>query len=324
MLFSKNVRRNGKGPQGNFMFRRRRTTLRVEMKHLLELNPETDATRREKRLRTAGKGVRIAAMLLFAMALISAGKIVVQEAFLENPHFKLQHLSVTTDGILTSSQIVAATGLREEMNLLGVSLVQVREKLEALPQVKKAKVSRGYPGLLFLQVEQRQPVAWLESTDLNLALKAKGYGCLLDAEGYVIPSDGFQEEQRRLPAIQLGKLDRIVPGQKVESPSVLMALQLLKAHEKSSVGSSVRLHTIVASKAYSLTALYESNISVTFPTQDFEKQLSRLGRVFEEAGRQKWRLASVDLLVEQNVPVTLRGPTITSRNPGHRALADVN
>ena len=43
-----------------------------------------------------------------------------------------------------------------------------------------------------------------------------------------------------------------------------------------------------------------------FPSQGVDRQFGRLARVLQESAKQKWQVASVDLLVEKNVPVTLR------------------
>jgi len=329
MLFSRNIKRNGKGPQGNYVFRRPRKKLHVELKHRLELNPETDATRRQKRLRTAGVGAKIAMIFLCIMGLFSAGRIVIKEAFIDNARFHLQHFSVKTDGNLTTSQIVAASGLQEGINMLGVSLVKVREKLEALPEVKNAKVSRGYPGILFMEVEQRHPVAWLSCPDLGVEEKVAGYGVLLDADGFVLPSGELSDVERRLPVIQVAKLDRILPGQQIESSQVHAAIELLKAQERSKIEPALHLKRIDATKGFCITALYDNRVTVTFPSHDLDSRIERLGRVMAEARKQSWQLATVDLLVEQNVPVTFRSGGRTTELSAHsqgtrRALAATN
>lgn len=306
MLFSKNTRRKPGAAKGNYAFRRRRKVVRLEV-HRLELNPETAATRRESRRKTARFGFKIAVGLLAAMGVFSAGKIVVKEAFVENPKFQLQHFSVMTEGEITPSQIVNATGLHEGMNMLGISLVQVRERLESMPQVRKAKVTRGYPGMIFLDVEQRHPVAWLESPEHKLEAKVSGYGCLLDADGVVLPSGELTEARRNLPVIRVGRVHRLVPGQSIESPSALAALKLLRLHDNTAASRTLGVKLVDATRHHVLGITYDSRIQVTLPVDNMEKELGRLDRIFDEAERQKWQLATVNLLVTQNVPVTLRG-----------------
>jgi cell division septal protein FtsQ len=329
-FFARNTHRKRNAVRGNYAFRSRRKRVRIEV-HRLDLNPETAASLREKRRRVMRWGFKFAVGSLVLTGLISVGKIVVRDAFVESPRFKLQHISVMTDGSLQPSAIIAATGLQEGVNMLGIPLVQVREKLEQLPLVRHAKVSRGYPGVLFLEVEQRQPVAWLECSQLRLAANVPGSGCLVDADGFALPSGEVKLEQEKLPTIRVEKLSRLAPGQCIESPAVHAALKLLQAHAASDLAHSANIVRIDASRGYALTVSFDSRLTVVLPTDQIEKQLQRLARVIREARDAKWQIATVDLLVERNVPVTLRssaatpgGTTAPAQRRPNRTVAGAN
>ncbi|MEZ0277552.1 MAG: cell division protein FtsQ/DivIB [Roseimicrobium sp.] len=335
-LFPKNRKRRPNAVRGNYAFRsRKKTRVRLDV-HRLEMNPETDATRREHRRNAMRWGFKFAVAALMAIGLFSAGRIVVREAFTNNQRFQLQHISVATEGELSPSQLIAASGLQTGINMLDIGLVQVRERLEALPQVRHAKVTRGYPGLVFLEVEQRRPVAWLECPEQRLEAKVAGYGCLLDDSGVVLPSDDVTEARRKLPVIRVAKMQRLMPGHVIEAPEVIQALQLLKTHEGSALAHSMKIRRIDASRGYALAAQYDALFTVIFPADEFEPQMRRLERVVHEASQRKWELATVDLLVADNVPLTLRGtpvmavpepepaPAVTPRRPVKRQLARNN
>ena len=305
-LFPKNRKRRPSAARGNFAFRaRRRGRVRLDV-HRLDLNPETAATRREQRRQAMRWGFKFAVAALLLTAVFSAGRIVVREAFTNNQRFQLQHISVVTDGELTPSQIIAATGLEEGMHMLDISLVRVREQLAEMPQVKHVKVARGYPGMIFLTVEQRRPVAWLECPEQKLQAKLPGFGCLLDEEGVVLPSVDLTEARRKLPIIRVADAQRLVPGHMVESPEILSALKLLKLHEASALAHTVRIRRIDATRVYALTAAYDTQFTATFPADELEPQMRRLERLVFTAQGKKWELATVDLLVAENVPVTFR------------------
>lgn len=319
-LLARNTRRKGNAVRGNYMFRSRRKRVRLDV-HRLELNPETAATRREQRRKVVRLGFKFAVFSLMATGVFSVGKIVVRDAFVENDRFRLQHFSVNTDGELSASDIIAATGLKEGMNMLDIPLVEVRDKLTALPQVRQATVSRGYPGMLFLTVEQRHPVAWLECPEERLEARVPGYGCLLDEHGVVLPCGEVTAEQQRLPCIRVKKLNRLVPGKPIESaPGVLAALKLLAAHESSALGHVTGIKRVDASKGYALTVTYDAKFSAVFPAEGFSRHLQRLERVVQEAARHRWQLATVDLLVQNNVPITLRGGVTASSDAATPAV----
>jgi len=307
MFFTDNIRRKGSKPRGNFVFRRRkRKVTRLEVRHRMELNPETEATRRQRRLRAAGTGVKMAAVLLFLMGLFSAGFIVVKEAFVENPRFQVQHISVVTDGNsgLSQRQIIEASGLEVGMNMLSVSLVQVKERIAVIPQVKSVKVTRGYPGILFLDVKQRQPVAWLECPGKNVEAKVADSGCLLDAEGHIVPSGDVSDQMHALPVIKVADMGRIIPGQKPDSAEVVAALKFLQLQQSSSFQSMPELVSIDVTKGYALEVEYANHIKAVFPRHEMHGRLKRLARIMELAAQKNWNMARVNLLVENNVPVT--------------------
>jgi cell division protein FtsQ len=185
-----------------------------------------------------------------------------------------------------------------------------------------------------MEVEQRQPTAWLECPRLRLAAGDRVSGCLLDAEGFVLPSGQSVAGLKNLPVIRVEKISRLAPGQCIESPEVHAALNLLQSHAASELAHSAAIRRIDASRGYALTVTFDSQLTAILPAEDVTKQLQRLARVIREAEEQKWQIATVDLLVEKNVPVTLRGsaspPTTPSgtsapaqRRPG-RTLARVN
>jgi cell division septal protein FtsQ len=320
-MFAKNTHRPQSAKKGNYQFRHRVTATSKVNK--IELNPETDATRSERRRNQARTGFKWAVALITIMLLGSLAKLVVKEAFLNDERFQLKQITVHTEGLLTRDEIIAASGLQEGMNMLMISLRSVHDKVESLPQVKSAKVSRTYPGLVTLEVEQRQAVAWLECPQKLLPAKARGLGCLLDAEGHVLPNFSQNDTREQLPIITVEDPERLVPGQTVQSTQVLAALRLLRAHQESPINHSLELLRIDATKKIALQAIYNSKTIVTFSQYEMEKQLRKLERVVEEATQRHRSLATVNLLVEQNVPVTFResgaAPT-TASNPSKGTL----
>ena len=334
MIGKKNAHRKqkeGGARKENYQFRRRKVEP-TEI-HFLDLNPQTAATRRAGRRAGARRGFKAAMALIAFMGLFSLGKLVLKEAFLDNPRFHLQHVAVLTDGALTPAEIVSATGLQDGMNMLLISLGSVRDKIEELPQVKKVRVTRSYPSLIMVEAEQRQPVAWLDCPQQALPAGVGSSGCMLDENGYVLPNPDKDRAHHQLPVIAVDKLQPLVLGHKIDSSQALAALQLLSAHQNSAVNHLMELVKVDATGKYALQAVYDTKMTVTFSSYDIDKQLRRLERVVEAASQRQRSLATVNLLVEQNVPVTFRdGGTSTAAARTlekqmlntRRALADTN
>jgi cell division septal protein FtsQ len=319
--FSSNKRRR-RTSTGNYSFRRRKPARTAV--HRLDMNPQTAATRRAAFRKRAGVGARWAFGLLSAIVFLALMKVVVMEAFVSNPNYHVQQIEILTKGPLSRSEIATASGLKPGQNLLMVSLRAVRDQLEALPEVRRASVTRQFPGTVVIEVTQRTPVAWLECPEKAITAKVSGYGCLLDDEGIVLPSARRGAADQNLPVISIEKLPRIAPGKRVESPAALAALQLLRLHGQSSMQEEIHLLKIDATRSHALVVRYDSGLTATFPADgDTAAELLRLQRAIETAAQRKWRIATVNLLVEHNVPVTLQGsaaatatlPVATGRRP---------
>ncbi len=315
-LFSSNKRRR-RTSTGNYAFRSKKP-VRTEI-HRLDMNPETVATRRATLRKHAGAGARWAFGLLSAIVFLALMKVVVMEAFVKNRDFHIQKIDVVTKGPLSRSEIITASGLKDGDNLLMVSLRAVHDRLDVLPEVRTVTVTRQFPGTILIDVQQRTPVAWLECPDKAIAAKVPGYGCLLDDQGVVLPNTSRQAADQKLPVISVEKLPRIVPGKQVESPAALAALMLLQLYEQSPLHEQHRLTKVDATRVHALVARFDSGLSATFPANgDPVAELNRLQRTLEAASQRNWRVATVNLLVERNVPVTLQGSTATLSAPSTR------
>ncbi len=305
-MFRRNAHRKRKTAKGNHVFRRKPAAKGDQVRRL-DLKLETDASRRERLRRSAGFGARLAAAMLLCFVFIALMKVVVVEAFWKNDRFQLHDINVTTAGPLTKSAIKMASGLHEGDHMLMISLRSVRDRLESLPEVQSAKITRNFPGTILLEVTQRQPVAWLECPDKSVVAKVSDFGCLLDENGIVVPCDHTSTAaERKLPVVRVDKLTRIALGKNIESPSALAALKLLRAHHEDATLQTMTLTKVDASRAHALTADYSTGLNVTFPaTNDIDKEIHRLDLTLAEATKHHWRLGTVNLLVEHNVPITL-------------------
>jgi hypothetical protein len=321
-LFTSNKPRR-RTSNGNYAFRRKKPA-HTEI-HRLDMNPETVASRRATLRKRAGVGARWAFGLLSAIVFLALMKVVVMEAFVSNPDFHIQNINIITKGPLNQTEITAASGLKLGDNLLMVSLRAVHDRLDMLPEVRTVTVTRQFPGTILIEVQQRTPVAWLECPDKAIAARVPGYGCLLDDQGIVLPSASQDAADLKLPIISVDKLPRIVPGKLVESSAALAALKLLHLYEQSPINELHHLTKLDATRAHALVARFDSGLTATFPADgDPVAELQRLQRTLDAASQRNWRVATVNLLVEHNVPVTLQGSTATITPPNsRRSLATV-
>ncbi|MCB1228111.1 MAG: FtsQ-type POTRA domain-containing protein [Verrucomicrobiales bacterium] len=277
--------------------------------HQVELNPETPKTRWQTRLARRKKGFVLGVTLLLAFCLAALASTVWKQAFDRNPLYGLKHVKVVTEGILTGDDIAKdALGLTIGMDTLLMNHREQRETLERLPEVKEAHVEKDLQGNLTITVEQRRPVAWLECQRLGLLSGRSGLGCLLDAEGVAIPCRVMLKSFMSLPVIRFEGLSQVHPGAVVPDHQVTAALRLLREMETRIDSGMAGVEAVEIPVKYAVTVRFRDGLSTTFCPDRLDHQLPRFDRVMSEARRHGWKVATLDLLPEHNVPITFAEP----------------
>jgi cell division protein FtsQ len=104
---------------------------------------------------------RIMALRLTAAALSFAllGELVL--ALLFSPRFRVREVEVRGLRTLDSRAVMPCTGVRPETGLWAISTGRMRARLEAIPAVESAVVSRHWPNRLAITIRERVPVAFI-------------------------------------------------------------------------------------------------------------------------------------------------------------------
>lgn len=283
--------------------------------HVIDYTPESPVIREHEAVERRRQGFRTAMWLIAAMIVIGIGWVTWHEALEKNSQFMLKAVVVNTEGTLTRQQLVAATGLTEATNLLTMNLREVRAKIERLPQVKSAVVQRDYHGKLTLDVVQRMPVAWMECPKQKLLGPLSGKGCLIDAEGALVPCNVITKEYLAMPRIQFPALSETTPGKPLPDLPVHAALRLMEKLQSRSEDGHAALEVIEIPNSWSLVAHFNGDAKITFGVDDLDPQLARFDRFMHEVRARNWRVATLNLIARVNTPVTFHEtPDITGLN----------
>lgn len=272
--------------------------------HVIDYQPESPVIREHEAVERRRRGFRTAMWLITAMIVVGIGWVTWHEALEKNSQFMLKTVEVNTEGTLTRQQLVAATGLTEATNLLTMNLREVRAKIERLPQVKSAVIHRDYHGKLTLDVVQRLPVAWMECPKHKLMGPLTGKGCLIDAEGALVPCHVITREYLEMPRIQFPNLSEATPGKPSSDLQVHAALRLMEKLQKRQQDDHPALEMIEIPNPWSLVAHFNGDTKIIFGVDDMDPQLARFDRVMHEARTRKWRLATLNLIATTNTPAT--------------------
>ena len=122
----------------------------------------------------------------------------------------------------------------------------------------------------------------------------------LDPRLCVIPLAQIRDQ---LPVLVGLNTFQLQPGQRVESPQVLAALQLLGTFNRSVMTGLVNLRRIDVSSPGVVLATTEQGSEITFGLDNLDQQLRRWREIYDLGQRMNRAIAAVNLAVSNNVPV---------------------
>ena len=281
--------------------RRLRNTL--SRAHLLDVRMRTATTRRRRRETIA----RWVSNVLLTAAIGAAAYFGLQAAldrfFFNNTEYTLRRISFNLDGILTREEALAATGLREGVNIFAVDLAKVETALRAIPQVQDVRLDRKLPDQIDVSITARRPVAWVAAAGEKGDPSASEKSLLVDASGFLLRPRRVEPEYFHLPAIYGVKSDNVRNGEALPGEDLRLALGLIETLSRHPE-SMLHIRTIDISRGYCIEVVNDGNARILFATSDFEEQLARLQQLLAHCDESGRVLESVNLMVKRNTPVT--------------------
>jgi cell division septal protein FtsQ len=224
--------------------------------------------------------------------------------FFENPDYRLSEIAVQTDGTLQREQILAMTGLHEGENIFRVNLARVHDALQQLPQVDEVQVTRKLPAEIDIKITERKPVAWITGEkQITDPFAAEG-AFLVDARGVLMKEKKLLPEYLGLPLITGCTSEALEAGKIVDSFEAKAALDLLRLSTRSFMQTRFQVREIDVSKGYCLLVTDKNHTRVTFGFDNIDTQLERLEQFLVYSDDSKQEIATVNLLVQRNIPVT--------------------
>ncbi len=283
---------------------------RQERGFRLEVKLRADAAQRGRR--------RIGSRLLVGLSLIglAVGTVVGGSALARHywlyrvDALALRHVPVTTDGVLSTSEILAQAGLKSGMNTFALDLPKLREQLLRHPRVVDAAVHRELPDTIRLQVKERFPVARVKA----VSQQGFDFGYLLDEAGHMmLPFDRTQvpvdvlEIEAQLPILVGAPQMSLVRGRAVQDSQVRAALRFLADFEASPMAGLSEIVSVDLGRPQELEVLTVLGSRVVFAARDaedgFAMPLLRWAAVHQDAAGRGRLIGSLDLSVTNNAPL---------------------
>ncbi|MGH7937534.1 MAG: cell division protein FtsQ/DivIB [Chthoniobacterales bacterium] len=228
--------------------------------------------------------------------------------FFQNPDYRLSTLAVQTDGTLPRDQVLRAAGISEGLNIFSVNLANVHDRLQQLPQIDDVQVERKMPNEIDIHITERKPIAWITSEKTVVDPFASDAAFLVDARGILMKEKKLLPEYLALPLITGCSSEALVPGREVDSFEAKGALELLRLTTTSFMQTRFQIRDIDVSKGYCLLVTDKNHTQVMFAFENLEEQMQRLEQLLVYADDSHRAIATANLLVARNIPVTFAQP----------------
>ena len=234
-----------------------------------------------------------------------------QKLFVENEEFIINDVPLTLkDGgeprFLTHSRLEEKTTLDLDQTIFAIDTDELRAAIEALPEVKSARVSRRLPDQLKVTIEEREPVAWLACRSLGIPERDREKGFLVDRDGvpFRCDSDKLWEFGEQLPVVLVPQAEdgEIEEGRTLEHNGLRHALKLVMLTSEM-LDLTEHPAWVVVKDEIMLEMKTRANTLATLSYYDQKRQVENLGKLADFARGKGRKLAQVNLIPERYVPV---------------------
>ena len=196
------------------------------------------------------------------------------------------------------------------MKMMAIDLDEMRDRLAAIPMVASVEVSREFPDKLIIAIEEARPVAWLSCPEQGIdPLNGEG-GWLIDEQGTLVKCDSANSRFASLPVIKVKDIYVSQEGEMLDATVVKAALDLMGMSQTLLKGEGLEILEVEAQNAYSMRARYSNRMEVVFGLLDLEPALKDLSAILARTRADGKMLATVNLRVRRNIPVTFYEPPV--------------
>ena len=193
-----------------------------------------------------------------------------------------------------AAAIMAALGAGRGTPILAISPSEAKQRLEALPWVRKAVIERRLPGTLYIRLVERRPFAiWQHG----------GRHELIDRDGTVIPVDDLG---------QYAGLPVVVGDDAARHAGALLDMLASQPVLAARVGAAVR----VGERRWNLRI--DGAIDVLLPETNAAAAWAELARLEETSGLLKRDVRAVDMRLPDRLVVRVNTPPANEAAPAKK------
>lgn len=252
----------------------------------------------------------MAAVVVSLASLTAFGNWVYQRAIFDNPDFQLKQVELAIPEGFLGTRVLEVAGVEQGMKMLSIDLEEMRDKLAVIPLVSRVEVSREFPDKLIIVIEEARPVAWLACPAKGIEPFSVESGWLIEEHGFLVRCETMHSRFSSLPVIKVKDVYVSDSGEMLDPKVVNAALELMNLSQVALKGEGLEIVEVEAHNAYSMRARYSNRMEVVFGLKDPEQALKDLSVILARTRADGRLLATVNLRVRRNIPVTFYEPPV--------------
>jgi len=198
---------------------------------------ERRTTRRAVAKRSIRRNADSIVSTLFAIAVACVAAYAFYTYVNESTYFRVKTVKVMGVNLVDPNEVVAASGITSEDNILLLPAAEIRAKVDAMPYIERCRVTRVFPDMVSIYVEERIPVA-------TLALRNQYFE--IDANLNVLHKLDPREPHTGPLVTQVPGLGTVEPGAHLTQPSLREAVDVWLAFCETTVATDVTVSEIAA------------------------------------------------------------------------------
>ena len=225
---------------------------------------------RRRRPRRAVRWWRLAGAAALMVATVAA-VVTVGQWMLTTPRFAVVAVEVRGASRVPAQRILEVSGIVHGANVWRIDPHEVRARLEALPEIRRADVVRELPNRVSIVVEERRPFTLVHAARLHW----------LDEDGRLLGEES-QAVATEVPVISGLSEDELVTMRTTPGPRARAAIALIRALLRTGSSLAGEISEIDMSRAEGPVLYTVDGVEVRLGSEQWEERLARLEGVLAQ------------------------------------------
>ena len=243
--------------------------------------------------RATGRSLRTAFVTVFMLGAMSSAAFAFYQYADQSDYFRVKTIQIDGAELLKAEDIAALSGVSNEDNILFVRPSVVQGRIETNPYIAQCTVTRTFPDLVRIVIDERYPVA---------TLLAHNHAYEIDAELNVLRRMPNGEPNTGPLISQVADVGAVEPGMQLTQAPLRVALQIWDAFSETAMAREVMVSEIAAAGINEIRMYCdELPYEIRWGRDDVARQARNLDVLWKQRGKEMPCTEYLDLRFGQDI-----------------------